>query len=186
MFTVRELFEAYPNMSKVLLLELYKEHGQSEALLEKLDEAERQAIEKNEAHEARLRELRKELSASEQHRLLTFLVPAGIDLEHVQAILMYGFLAPGHDRSFIGRKMLPVRNVRKDVQNKLGIGYSKESYDKAFAYLKKEGVFNFFDTGGREEAASLKSNCTEPELGTHGAQILRVALEYLRKNKSKR
>lgn len=180
-FSARELRDAYPHMLFSQFVEIYELHRNNPDLLDYLDAAEKKAVLAKEAAEEKLKKLYEEISASEQHRKLNIVVPADFDLEHVQAVLMYGFLMPGKTVVFLGKHLLPESHVRTNVENKLGFNFSQKKLDMALSYLKKEGIFNRRSAeSGRGEGLSLKTSWKEKGIGTHGAQILRVALEFAR------
>jgi len=171
-------------MSILRFINIYDAFQNDDSLLEKLDLAEATAVEEDREGSRKLQELGELMSVSEQHHKLKFVVPAGVDLEHVQALIMYGFLMPGQDKAYIGGKVLPERHVRTNVKNKLGIRYDLTMYGGALQYLKKEGVLNQQSSGSREEALSLKSG-SDAKTRIHGEQILRVSLEYERVSRRK-
>ena len=180
---LRDLRKAYPNMNLLAFVKIYEENRESDDLLEKLDEAEKAATIENEEGERRMRELGARLSASELHQRLRFVVPADIDLEHAQAMLMYGFLMPGQGSMYVGGHVLCERNIRKNVENKLGWRFNREKYDAVLSYFSKVGILNSETSGGRDELLSLKSSPTERGVTGHGAQIIRVAMEFVRQKK---
>ncbi len=179
---IKELRRAYPHMPMAIFVGIYEAHKDSDSLLEELDEAEGPHRVMAEEGKRAWDELGKRLSASQQHHKLKFMVSADVDLEHVQALIMYGFLAPGQRTAYIGRHCLPTVLVRENTRNKLGPLFSEEKYATALAYLKKLKVLVPRRNSGEEEALSLRSS--GEGLG-HGAEIVRVAIEYANsKNRS--
>lgn len=76
----------------------------------------------------------------EMHRALDVVAPPGIDLEHVQAVLVHGFAAPGRSALYVKKSYLPERHVREDVENKLGEKFSSEAYRAALNFLLANGA----------------------------------------------
>ncbi|MDP2641686.1 MAG: hypothetical protein Q8P21_00090 [bacterium] len=182
---LRELRKAYPNMGIGDFVKIYEESHESDDLLEKLDESEKVATLKKEEGERQMCELRARLSASELHHALRFVVPSAVDLEHAQAVLMHGFLVPGQGGMYVGSRVLRERNIRENVEHKLGFRFSREKYQTALEYFRKLGMLNSETSSGRDEALSLKSSPTERGVVGHGVQILRVALEFARSKKKR-
>jgi hypothetical protein len=182
-FHVRELREAYPNMPLTEFLKIFEEYRSSQKLLDLLDEAETRAIEKKNDERQAMAALEARLSASEQHIRLAIAVAADVDLEHAQAVLMYGFIMPGTSQQFVGNSMIPQKHVRKNAKTKLGFRFSDEKYKTALNYLMSEGILNSKKVPQNEMLLSLKSSVTEKGIRPHGVQILRSTLEFIR-NKS--
>lgn len=178
-FTVRELRAAYAHMPTTEFVEIYEKHRDSQKLLDVLDEAEGRARQKKAEEDAAIRQLELKFSASEQHHRLHFAVTPDIDVEHAQAILMYGFVMPGQQGAFIGSKMIPKQHVAHNVRNKLGYRYSEKKFHLALSYLEKEGIF-FSKEARIDTALSLKPSTSDKGVKSHGAQILRITLDYVR------
>ena len=177
-----DLRRAYPTIGVLKFVKIIEESRECDNLLEILDEAEREALEKKAREDQSMRELGLRLALSEQHTRLHFVVPADVDLEHAQAIVAYGFLMPGQSRVFAGRHVLPESNVCENVQHKLKCRYSEAKYAVALAYLKKEGVALVTSNKSRGSGDALSLNLDEKgrAVSHHGAQIIRVAKGYLR------
>ena len=175
---LKDLRGAYPRMPMGQFIEIVTKYRESDELLARLDEAERPAADAFEAHRKAWKELLQRVSASEQHHHLHFVVPPKYDLEHVQAIIMYGFLMPGSGISFIGAHALPIRHVHTNVRNKLGrYRFDETKYQLALEFLIKEGVVCPPNRDGHKDAISLNQRAGK-ETSSHGEQILRVALDY--------
>lgn len=184
MIFLKELRKAYPTMSMLRFAEIYEGHRESDELFEIFDRAEKEAVAEKEEGERKIKELGHQLSVGEQHRLLHFVVPADVDLEHTQAILAYGFLMPGSGRVFSGTHVIPERYVRKNTANKLGIRFSRAKYDTALEYLKREGVIAVSERRKSEdEALALRPSTSVKGVKPHGEQVLRVALEFAAKRR---
>lgn len=99
----------------------------------------------------RLRERFDAITASMLHRQLTLpLLPKDIDLEHVRAYLVYGFVAPSSNRRFAGENYLPQQHIRSNVKNKLGLRFDADKYSRAENFLLRNGVL-----GGKGGVAGL-------------------------------
>ncbi|OGL73724.1 hypothetical protein A3D72_03095 [Candidatus Uhrbacteria bacterium RIFCSPHIGHO2_02_FULL_57_19] len=62
-------------------------------------------------------------------------VPQGIDLEHIQAIIVQGLIRPGRSGFFIGENYCPLEHVQKIIRRKLGKRYNPAAYDRAVEWL---------------------------------------------------
>jgi len=177
-----DLRRAYPTIGILEFVKIFEDNRECDNLLDRLDEAERKALEKKEKEDRSMRELGERLALSEQHTRLHFVVTADVDLEHAKAIVAYGFLMPGQSRVFAGRHILPESNVRDNVQRKLKCRYSESKYLVALAYLKREGVALVTNNRARGAGYALSLNLDEKGRGVshHGTQIIRVAKGYLR------
>ncbi len=172
--SAREARQAYPQVPTLTFVRIYEANQSEElTLLEELEKAETAAQEAAKGEASAMLAVRERLTASEHHHLLNIMVPDGIDREHTQAILMYGFLMPGNHRVFIGGKVLPERHVRENTDNKLGQRFSRDKYEKALAFLKRDGILNYHRLSGEQyDGLSLKARCDSMP------QILHAALEY--------
>lgn len=180
---LKDLRRAYPHMPTKTFVEIYESQKDSDSLLDALDKAEGPHRVAAEESKRAWDELGVKLSASQQHHKLKFMVSADVDLEHVQAIIMYAFLVPGQRTAYIGRHCLPTVLVRENTKNKLGARFSQDKFANALAYLKKLKVLITHRSSGEEEALSLESDGTAAR--GHGAEIVRVAIDYANtKNRS--
>lgn len=119
-----------------------------EGLLEFLRELEEKALAEERKRQTELEQVRRKLEAHiqslvarEPHRGLNFPAESGVDLEHAQAIIAYGFSFTGtSQRIYAGSNKLPKRHVRVNVKRKLAERYRDDLFNGALAYLVRHGV----------------------------------------------
>ncbi len=180
---LRDLLRAYPTVGLQFILTTYEKWGEDDKLLEELDAAEAVASKAKRESEAKWKAIGDELVLREKHRHLNFLIDdSDVDLEHVQAILMHGLIAPGRSETYAGKHVIGEEKLKENVRNKLSRAFSHNKYVLALEYLKKNKIVLVTATSGQNEKAfSLNVAC----VGTtaHGKQIVRVCTEYLRVHK---
>lgn len=116
--------------------------GEAEALREVLREEDEKAKLQEARRERALLERFRQLTASMLHRKLGIPVrlPPRVNLEHLQAYLVYGLVAPSSTKRFVGANYLPQEHIRQDVRNKLTSLFRDEQYRAAENYLLRAGV----------------------------------------------
>jgi hypothetical protein len=173
---LRELRGAYPTMSLKTFLEIFEAHNASDELLEKLDLAEFEALREKQHFEDQMRLVESRLRLGDLHTQLNIVVHHDLDLEHVQAVLMYGFISPGSVVVYAGANSISRVNVFTNTKNKLVARYSQEKADRALDYLVREGVLNQI---GRKSNRAYSFNTDNSAATLHGQMIIAVVKAYL-------
>ena len=173
---LRELRAAYPTTPLKTFLEIFEEYNASDQLLEMLDLAEFSAIREKQYFEDQMRQVEERLRLSDFHTMLHIAVHPDLDLEHVQAVLMYGFVSPGSGTVYAGANTISRVNVFTNTNNKLVARYSQEKADRALDYLVREGVVNQI---GRKSNRAYSFNTDNGTATLHGQTIIAVVKAYL-------
>ncbi len=149
-------------------------------LLEAEDELEQQNEEDRQAEAALM--LEATLGGSD-HRLLPVEVPAKIDREHAQAILVYGFIVPTQLRTFAGRSPLSATNIRRNVMRKF-LNFEESRYEAALAFLVKSGALKAYDSGHEGVGYSLNLHEKEHGVTDQGRRNILAAKRLLYEQRS--
>lgn len=177
---LKDLRGAYPTVSMKQFLAIVEGRLDDDNLFGLLDKAEALAREETARNTQLMEELETRLRGAEHHHALKFMVPSHIDLEHAQAVLMYGCFMPTQDRCFVGSHVVPQDKVRVNVEQHLGRHrYAFEKYDHAMIYLLREKVV--LQTGTRARGLAISFNPNEKAKGVtlHGAQIIAIGKKFL-------
>lgn len=145
---LRGLRQRYPHVDfKEVFVKLLEDLGSFDRLqdpdfLGLLEIEEQRARESEDAHQRAVAEMVRQLRVSEMHHQLGIgvLLPSSIDLEHAQAILAYGIALPGSKSAFVGARRLEESSIHRNVANKLCARFDEEKFQKAFSFLKGNGV----------------------------------------------
>jgi len=121
------------------IIEIFWDDG-IEAVIEMLISEEEHALEAERLRNEKVEEMVAQIRASELHHQLTIQVPEGVDLEHAQAILIYGFVMPGSQQTFMGANKLPTEHVKVNVKNKLGERFDNHLWKKAWSWVMSLGI----------------------------------------------
>jgi hypothetical protein len=157
---VLDLRKRFPKMEFrqfMEIIEIFWTDGIS-AVVEMLTEEELKASAREAEEQRKVEEVLAQIKASELHHKLRIEVPEHVDLEHTQAILTYGFIAPSSKRSFMGSNKVSVPHVRTNVENKLLGRFNLEQYETAWHWLTSLGVIEFAYSRTKKGACSLVTN----------------------------
>jgi hypothetical protein len=116
------------------------------------------------AEESLIKSRLTQVSGSMIHHGLRIRVSEEVDLECVQAYVVYGLLASTQSRTFAGGRSITKQRLQTVVANKLGIFFSKEKFEAVHAWLLKSGVVTVMS---RNESLALnvsRKGCTESGL----------------------
>lgn len=154
MITWESLRKEYPHIPASEFLQLVREirdQLQGKALRE-LDEEtldvvrllfaerEQEALVVHTSEQALIQNIGERITASMLHRQLEITVPKGVDLEHAQAFLTYGFIFPSSNRTFAGENHLPREHIRRNVRGKLLHRFEVEKFSTVENYFLRCGV----------------------------------------------
>ncbi len=149
--TWSELRREYPDVPFEFLLKLAREislPGLDEEGMEILHLFLKEEDERGKATKAAWKELLREklktLAASMMHRELEINVPEGLDMEHVQAYIVYGLLQLASPRTFAGKRTVSQRTIKDFTRRKLGPLFDPVKYDQVESWLIQQGVVNTF------------------------------------------
>lgn len=122
-------------------------------------------------------------SISTMHRLLDISrwLPADLDLEHTQAIIVHGHLMPGQREAFIGEKYHDASDVPENVRNKLGRRWSPDKFERAHNFLMRAGVIAGKRKGDRQEKLEPLGHISDPT----GQAIARAWIAFAAAYKSR-
>lgn len=175
-----ELRRSFPTMDFQWFLEIVAMYSNDpKVLAEVLQEEEARAKKVQEQETAKQEEVLARVM-SVVHLELNIDVPPGWDKEHVQALVMYGFVQPGSDGAYAGGCKVLGRHVRVNTRNKLVHRFDNRKYDEAVAYLVAQGVLNVFDSGGEGRAYSLNVREKAAKVTPQGRAIIDEAKRCLR------
>lgn len=110
------------------------------ALIQLLHEENERARQAGVALQEALAEMVAQIRVSEMHLRIQVVVPAGVDREHVQAILAYGIALPGSKGAFAGSRRLTIASIHRNVEHKLCERFAEDKFVKAWAFLFGNGV----------------------------------------------
>jgi hypothetical protein len=177
---LKHLRRQYPSIELEWFYDIAKMFwGDFRELHRAMAEEEARAAAEQEEFRRRLGRLKSRLRLSDIHHELALKVPAGVDREHVQAILAYGFLDPGRERLFAGRHLIPIRHVRENVSNKLTDRFQQEHLERGLRFLVSQGVVQIKGGTIRPETAGA-FNLNELRAATgHGREIIQEAKRFL-------
>lgn len=145
-----------------------------------LSEEEEKGKREQEAMERFFRERLSQLSASLIHKGLDVRVP-GLDREHLQAILVYGFVTPSRQYIFAGGREITPVVVRQFVSNKLAMDFDLDEFKKVFRWLDRNKVI-VSETKKQGFALSTHpARCT-----SEGQKVLQVTIKFAREVRSKK
>jgi len=142
-----------------------------------LEEAKAESLKERRAEEQKVAEQIEKITASMLHRKLKLNLPDDVDPEHIQAILVYGFIAPSSSKRFVGSRFLPGEHILKDVFNKLGPKFNAVEYRVAFSFLVNHGVIR--ERSRRTTVYSMSVNEGSSELTDWGIQIVRSCKQFM-------
>ena len=170
----------FPAMKLELFQEIVTLFGfdDLEGLIDLLQEEEDKARALEEEQDRKIEERISQIRLSELHHEIQIQVPEGVDLEHVQAILVYGFAMPGQERVFAGRKPISLQRVRVQVRNKLLSEYDEDKFDTAFLFLVRNGALT--QTGSKGSACSLNVHAKAKSVTPEGVAIIKAVKQFLR------
>lgn len=133
---LRHRFPSIPFGEFVGIVRTFKEFPYTEVVSLLASEEEKVRIEER----TKIAEVERRLRVGEQHHRLKIAVPWNIDREHAQAILTYGFLAPGRQGIYAGNNRIRLDFVRENVRVKLGARFSDDAYNDALRFLYSLGL----------------------------------------------
>lgn len=108
---------------------------EQEAICELLKEEQEKATAKKIEEEARIDIHVEQITSRLAHRLLHVKPIPGIDLEHLRAYLVYGFMAPTQRRTFAGKRKKTLGQVQREVANRLGIKFDLQEFNRVEKFL---------------------------------------------------
>lgn len=153
---LRSEFPSVPSCEFIRLLETYR-HDYS-VLVDRMAEAEDRAVREREDQRLRIEEVLTRIRVNDQHIKLHLTLPSGIDMEHSQMLLTYGFIVPGRrGLVYTCGNVISGINLHINVQNKMGARFRQDKYDQALAYFVAQGVVQ---TTGRKSSMAY-SLCTD-------------------------
>lgn len=105
------------------------------ALRELLTEEQEKAIAKKIEGEEEINIYVEQITSRLAHRLLHTNPIPGIDLEHLQAYLVYGFMTPTQRRTFAGKRKKTLGQVQREVANRLGVKFDPQEFNRVERFL---------------------------------------------------
>lgn len=148
-------------------------------------EREQEALAASRLEHKLIQDLGDKITASMLHRQLPIEVSAGIDLEHAQAFITYGFVFPSSKRVFAASNYLPVEHIRKNVSGKLLLRYSEDKFRAVEGYLLRNGVINLVSKQTKKASEALYSlniNERARSVTPEGRRIIAVTKQFLHDN----
>jgi len=148
-----------------------------EAVVEMLVSEEERAIEAERLRDEKVEEMVAQIRASELHHQLNIQVPEWVDLEHAQAILIYGFIMPGSQQTFMGANKLPTEHVKVNVKNKLSERFDDHLWKKAWSWLASLDIIQ--STRSRAACAHALRTRAIATTSQEGKEVLREVYIFI-------
>jgi len=152
--SIRSLREEFPHVPFKVLDAVFKtaiplySNDDLFALWDILEEEQKKALEEETRGKERVERNLQEIHSSMLHEKLDIHL-AGADDDHLQAIIVYAFLRPPQERTFVnGHRGLSTIEIREITGKKLESQFDKDKFQKAFSHLRKMHIVQEYPGGG--------------------------------------